>query len=818
MSAETSELGDLLFDELCQSLGSTGKLFERLDLQRVCEGGQTLARLQRNAQVKKLMRIFEGAGLTPRLGYNMGTGDLSLTCALEPLYAVGASVPQGASLVVHCMLGLLCFQSPDLQRDLERKWAAHQEQLEQEQRKHSATCTGGMQQQQASASSAVLELHRFRGCLANACLERFLQDTGVAVVTKKVNFRLRYASVTFDTASHMVRDRRSGVLYTDKRYTPLSYSPCYARLSGFNEERVFGEEVQLQQRAELVEGMVQEFWQLVDELLYFPDPVLKERVTQVLGTFLASGFCGEKRGFAPCAHKQLAMYLHGLAGIGKSQFVKVFALALRELLRRYVEPRMRVDIVRVPLNSITPANLRRILHIQGISDWSIERILEQTICKGGIVILHLEENPADPQEQLRLFQLVQSLLYALIDRYPEYASNVIYAITSNYPPTDMIASNLSVVVNVRPPCPDTQSAWCRRVLQHSLDSLLSLGKNAPCKTPTNTDADADDVNVNVNVADEDDRIRPLVRLLSSPPHTEDMRRLQTWKMCISFLAARFMQQQRDAGQLDALLQHRKGANDGSGTLREVVVTVNESSEARQEGDDIVAALDIVLSANPPSSNKKGDNEEKGKEGEIEAQDEEGLRYSVVSHDHYFYFAPELQQQTQQQEILLDSFVAPSLHSTILTVFDMFRQQYLKPAVLALTGSFQQRKHYVSTLQRTAQAMIPKLRLERIEARHEEHKEAVFGDPKEPSLGGLLRVIDQVTNPVYRRDDHFALVIADVNELGQFMLRELLEDDTSRTHRNQIYKQRIMFVMNIDSEAAVSPQLHSRAHAILQCDA
>lgn len=55
--------------------------------------------------------------------------------------------------------------------------------------------------------------------------------------------------------------------------------------------------------------------------------------------------------------------------------------------------RKRSALVKVPLNCITPVELRKILLVRGISDWSVERIVEQTIACSGIALLHLEENP-----------------------------------------------------------------------------------------------------------------------------------------------------------------------------------------------------------------------------------------------------------------------------------------------------------------------------------------------------------------------------------------------------------------------------------------
>ena len=48
-------------------------------------------------------------------------------------------------------------------------------------------------------------------------------------------------------------------------------------------------------------------------------------------------------------------------------------------VQRHLCPHQRVETVKCPLNAVSAHSLRKMLHVQGISDWSIERILEQTI-------------------------------------------------------------------------------------------------------------------------------------------------------------------------------------------------------------------------------------------------------------------------------------------------------------------------------------------------------------------------------------------------------------------------------------------------------
>jgi hypothetical protein len=139
--------------------------------------------------------------------------------------------------------------------------------------------------------------------------------------------------------------------------------------------------------------------------------------------------------------------------------------------------------------------------------------VEQTIARGGIAVLHLEENPREPELQVSegrkllsffffisflifvfpvevvapssfffclstcldllsllicglaafavvtsyylscshpkevLFAMTQQLLSAVVARYPEYHSNLLYFITSNYPPAEAISRAAKVCMD-----------------------------------------------------------------------------------------------------------------------------------------------------------------------------------------------------------------------------------------------------------------------------------------------------------------------------------------------------------------------------------
>eukprot|EP00959_Pyramimonas_sp_CCMP1952_P254026 5306745-Pyramimonas_sp.AAC.1 len=111
-------------------------------------------------------------------------------------------------------------------------------------------------------------------------------------------------------------------------------------------------------------------------------------------------------------------------------------------------------------------------------------------------------------------------------------------------------------------------------------------------------------------------------------------------------------------------------------------------------------------------------------------------------------------------------------------------------------------------------MGSKLRERHLVLLEEEDKEQVMGQVSDVR-GGLFKFIDEVNNPNAAEEaDLFAVVVAEVNEIGQFMLRELNETGRSSTHRLQVFKDRLMFIMELADGAELTHQLHSRSIAIL----
>jgi len=112
-------------------------------------------------------------------------------------------------------------------------------------------------------------------------------------------------------------------------------------------------------------------------------------------------------------------------------------------------------------------NLNQILCIQGLSDWSVERIMEQNLTKGNVVVLHLEESPQSTELQnLFLDCLMKMLQRKLWFRYPEYRSNVVFLWTSNYLPSEEIRRTFPLFEYclLTPPTKEMQRKWLIRKL------------------------------------------------------------------------------------------------------------------------------------------------------------------------------------------------------------------------------------------------------------------------------------------------------------------------------------------------------------------
>ena len=303
------------------------------------------------------------------------------------------------------------------------------------------------------------------------------------------NHRIRVVARKFYGAKGM---RVSFARAEDPSYSAFRFSPSALRLSPVDAAKhTVDRQLESTRRVELAHEMTRElFSHLSAEENYMMDDALHAALTASLPAYFSAGIrAGQERGFLPPPRLDsppVGMYLWGAPGIGKSTFVTAFSRSLRFVLRQHVDPAIDVRVVKVPLNAMTVHTLTNVLSIQGISDWSVERVMEQSIVKGHLVLLHLEEAPENADAQTDLLACVHTMLAKFFRRYHEFASNVLLMVTSNYAPAVEALKGRAVPVVVKHPSPRAQLTWCRRVFLRNVPGLSDVELDA-CPTSTTGD-------------------------------------------------------------------------------------------------------------------------------------------------------------------------------------------------------------------------------------------------------------------------------------------------------------------------------------------
>jgi hypothetical protein len=207
----------------------------------------------------------------------------------------------------------------------------------------------------------------------------------------------------------------------------------------------------------------------------------------------------------------------------------------------------------------------------------------------------------------------------------------------------------------------------------------------------------------------------------------------------------------------------------------------------------------------------------GKEGGEEEKQEEGLpvvkQVTLASIDGYFFY------DASQSGPGGDLGLALEHRVRARAVCDMVAFNFLKPAVIVLQGDKEGRQTVAAALVALWQRAFGAKRLHTREVTvlSDDDKHVVMGNTKE-IRGGLFKFIDEVTNPaVYKerqrrrvdgddvdRERGCVLVHAHVNELGQYIMREV------NTHPHNYVKPLSWY-----SASTAPPPLHpfhTHAHA------
>jgi hypothetical protein len=403
------------------------------------------------------------------------------------------------------------------------------------------------------------------------------------------------------------------------------------------------------------------------------------------------------------------------------------------------------------------------LHVQGISDWSIERVLEQTLRRGDVAVLHLEEAPEDPELQTTLFTLIEGMVVSLLKKYPDCRGNLIFVGVSNYPPAAEVAAKYTALKMV-PPDKSWQLAWCTGMLCRSLEATTEIPPAS------------------------------IAIVLDAPPvYSPDMRPLEVWRRCLAF-------------HLSEHIKQRVSPSDRHRTTAAVRIAFAPHHDASERNLRVSVALGLrSLHRNV----------------EISPAIKEYVNLSTQ--DGFFYHNESaIAPRGDAASVLARVGVQPMHRADVTTAVEMLAAEHVAPAVIILTGSEVAQRQTANALAKYVRLVCdPDLAEQEVTITCMEDKSVIFGSPGDVR-GGLCKFIDDVTNPAEvatqcegRR--RFALITATANEEGQYILREMLEGNTSRTHRHVARKDRTAFIVIIPQGCQLRPETRSRAHAVLHCE-
>lgn len=244
--------------------------------------------------------------------------------------------------------------------------------------------------------------------------------------------------------------------YDDNNIQIYKYSPIYYTINSTNIPNI-------------TKFLIQKFWEYVYSIYnYYPTKEQEIYITTILyKCFISSQYNTDGMECRFNLNKQLYIYLYGTAGTGKSSFVNVQYQSLRYLITTYIDPEKRFDLIRLPLNQQNINNQKQCQLVRGISDWSLERTIEQCLCRDGIVVLQLEEMPESFIQQKKFYILIQDMLHQITTRYVECSNNIIIITTSNYVPNKIIFKNFTIL-NLLSPSLNYQLKWLESTIKNTI--------------------------------------------------------------------------------------------------------------------------------------------------------------------------------------------------------------------------------------------------------------------------------------------------------------------------------------------------------------
>lgn len=390
------------------------------------------------------------------------------------------------------------------------------------------------------------------------------------------------------------------------------------------------------------------------------------------------------------------------------------------------------------------------------------------------MLFHLEENPEDPSTQEVLFEMAGKMMAELLRKYPEYTSHVACIITSNYPPAQKLR-DATTLIQMVPPTRQVQLRSCASKLKTFIARKLGDTRRAHSM-----------------LVDVD--------LVNPPPAIDDMRPMETWTTSLGYHVVRRVD--------NALNRHADAVNSQHVRLFVVLGGVDKHT--------LETSYTLATSATPRHGTDNIGSTSVNSSSHVEECDLVcSESWTLASKDGFFFYSAD---EMGERETGMLEGIAPQYAPQIITLTGMMKFNFLKPSVIVLEGSDRARSAYADCIEKLLDTTFAGcLCKTSLTIMSEDDKRDVVGDPKE-IRGGLFKFIDEATNPaILREQDQHCLVVATVNEVGQYILRELLEDSASKTHRQSVRKDRVLFLLSLTEGSNVTHPVRSRAHAMIHCD-
>eukprot|EP00924_Labyrinthula_sp_SR-Ha-C_P006861 snap_masked-scaffold_8-processed-gene-2.47-mRNA-1 protein AED:1.00 eAED:1.00 QI:0/-1/0/0/-1/1/1/0/754 len=705
-----------------------------------------------------------------KFGFSPGTGILSVNCIYEQKQSLSNFLEQSAEERLKLsnegviILGMLGLQA-DFDKGMFLRW----------------------QEEKVTQSRDTI--------FANLCLKEFMEKVGLGVVKvlkSPVRGKSNESRVRFWLAS------RKEIISKSTLTQLHQYSRTYF----------------IEDKEELSQDMCSEFWKNMETQLYILDSSFVECLEIFLKPYFFSGVRRNTIFFSPAHNSFLKIYLEGTPGVGKSFFARCFRAAFEAVLSKNVDADIKVSLVKIPLNYLSPGHLKSILSVTGISDFSIERKIEQSLVKQNPVVLHLEENPKDKIQQEKMFSLVAKMVQKLCAKYPGSLERVIFLVTSNYPPEESVFSDFHKI-KVRAPTQEKQNDWVKKqIIQTLVEQVRDICLKNSWKLYF------DEFSFDLKVEKE-----------VFPKLCTDLRPLSKLSRSLSFGCFELCKEHLETGKNSASnLQFKfsiaKGIGRGKSVLIKLSPVVNaflsrrlhlQSSELAQKDQEEKYGSFVSLNSISTVSSDS-----------ISVSTQASTSVKLLSADGFFY--------CREKEIL--------------SVLNMTANGYLTPGVVLIkpTSSSTSLPNVSSAHEKLLNAIKLWGSKQNFHLFHKEvrleiesDREKVSGAAKEVR-GGLCKFIDDLNNLNSTSctevclscmdvscsgngsiDDRLIIVSCQVSCLGQFMLRDLLENSASTSsHRLKISKKKVLFILRpvVTAEENVfdeySTQIMSRNSCIIHC--